>query len=93
MHDLFLAVLGWPRGLNKLKTESDHLYRQNFVQMRRGRITADAPRAGRMHPLQAHLGRQLTQALHELQRLGARAGGRGRPLAVVDVPSGRQERA
>jgi hypothetical protein len=54
--------------------------------MRRERLLASAPETDRIARYEAHLSRQLAQALHELQRLqAARAGTPVPPPVVVDV--------
>jgi hypothetical protein len=58
----------------KLKAEADTVAR-DLDHLRRERLLATVPRTDRIARYEAHLSRQLAQALHELQRLqAARAG-------------------
>ena len=69
----------------RLKAEADKVAR-DLDHMRRERLLASAPHMDRISRHEAHLSRQLAQALHELQRLqAARTGGSVTPPAVVDV--------
>lgn len=69
----------------KLKAESEKIATA-IQRMRRERLLADAPQTDRVMRYEAHLSRQLAQALHELQRLqAARAGEPVAPPVVVDL--------
>jgi len=69
----------------KLKSEADSVAR-DLDHMRRERLLASAPQMDRIARYEAHLSRQLAQALHELQRLqAARAGAPVTPPIVVDL--------
>jgi len=69
----------------KLKAEADTVAR-DLDHLRRERLLASAPQTDRIARYEAHLSRQLAQALHELQRLqAARAGASVTPPIVVDV--------
>ena len=69
----------------KLKAEADKVARE-LDHLRRQRLLASAPQMDRITRHEAHLSRQLAQALHELQRLqAARAGEPVVPPAVLDV--------
>src|SRR5688572_9638846 len=62
----------------RLKAKEDRLTR--------GRLLPDANTLQKITRYEAHLSRQLLQALHELQRLQAVRGGRAVPLpAALDV--------
>ena len=77
---------------NKLKSEVDDVAR-DLDHLRRERLLASAPETDRIARYEAHLSRQLAQALHELQRLqAARAGAPIPPPVIVDVTvSGSEE--
>jgi hypothetical protein len=69
----------------KLKSEADSVTR-DLDHMRRERLLASAPQTDQIARYEAHLSRQLAQALHELQRLqAARSGAPIMPPVVVDV--------
>ena len=69
----------------RLKAEADKVAR-DLDHLRRERLLASAPQMDRIGRHEAHLSRQLAQALHELQRLqAARAGEPVAPPAVLDV--------
>jgi hypothetical protein len=69
----------------KLKSEADAVAR-DLDHMRRERLLASAPQTDRIARYEAHLSRQLAQALHELQRLqAARAGQPIVPPIMVDM--------
>ena len=72
----------------KLKAESEKIATA-IHQLRRERLLGNAPQTDRVMRYEAHLSRQLAQALHELQRLqAARAGAPVPPPAVLDVTVG-----
>ena len=82
---LFAALEHYRVQTIKLKSESDEVSR-DLDHMRRERLLASAPQTDRIARYEAHLSRQLAQALHELQRLQAtRAGAPVVPPVVVDV--------
>jgi hypothetical protein len=69
----------------QLKSEADAISR-DLDHLRRERLLASAPQTDRIARYEAHLSRQLAQALHELQRLqAARAGEPVAPPVVVDL--------
>jgi hypothetical protein len=69
----------------KLKAEADRI-NTDLDHMRRERLLPDTVVVDRVTRYEAHLSRQLAQALHELQRLQAtRAGEPVAPPVVVDV--------
>ncbi len=69
----------------KLKAAADKVAR-DLDHMRRERLLAGASQMDRISRYEAHVSRQLAQALHELQRLqAARAGETVTPPAVLDV--------
>jgi hypothetical protein len=82
---LFAALEHYRVEAIKLKGESDSVAR-DLDHLRRERLLASAPQTDRIARYEAHLSRQLAQALHELQRLQAgRAGAPVTPPVVVDV--------
>ena len=82
---LFAALEHFRVEAIKLKAEADAVAR-DLDHMRRERLLASAPQTDRIARYEAHLSRQLAQALHELQRLqAARAGAPVAPPVVVDV--------
>jgi hypothetical protein len=82
---LFAALEHYRAETSKLKAEADSVTR-DLDHMRRERLLASAPQTERIARYEAHLSRQLAQALHELQRLqAARAGAPVTPPVVVDV--------
>ena len=82
---LFAALEHYRVEAIKLKAEADSVAR-DLDHMRRERLLASAPQTDRIARYEAHLSRQLAQALHELQRLqAARAGAPVAPPVVVDV--------
>jgi hypothetical protein len=82
---LFAALEHFRVEAIKLKIEGDSVAR-DLDHMRRERLLASAPETDRIARYEAHLSRQLAQALHELQRLQAtRAGTPVPPPVVVDV--------
>jgi hypothetical protein len=89
---LFAALEHYRVEAIKLKAEADSVAR-DLDHMRRERLLASAPQTDRIARYEAHLSRQLAQALHELQRLqAARAGASVTPPVVVDVTvSGSEE--
>jgi hypothetical protein len=89
---LFAALEHFRVEAIKLKAEAD-LVARDLDHMRRERLLASAPQTDRIARYEAHLSRQLAQALHELQRLqAARAGASVTPPVVVDVTvSGSEE--
>jgi hypothetical protein len=54
---------------------------------RRDRILSDQADLEKIARYEAHLSRQMYQALHELEALQARRVGNAAPLARVDVPT------
>ncbi len=69
----------------KLKAESERV-ETDLDHLRRERLLPDGAVVERIVRYEAHLGRQLAQALHELQRLqAARAGEPMSPPAALDV--------
>jgi hypothetical protein len=89
---LFAALEHYRVETVKLKSEADEVTR-DLDHLRRERLLASAPDTDRIARYEAHLSRQLAQALHELQRLqAARAGASVTPPVVVDVTvSGSEE--
>ena len=89
---LFAALEHFRVEAIKLKAEADSVAR-DLDHLRRERLLASAPQTDRIARYEAHLSRQLAQALHELQRLqAARAGAPVTPPVVVDVTvSGSEE--
>jgi len=82
---LFAALDHYRVQAIKLKAEVDEVTR-DLDHMRRERLLASAPQTDHIARYEAHLSRQLAQALHELQRLqAARAGEPVTPPVVVDV--------
>lgn len=82
---LFAALEHYRVEAIKLKSESDEVTR-DLDHMRRERLLASAPETDRIARYEAHLSRQLAQALHELQRLqAARADAPFVPPVVVDL--------
>jgi hypothetical protein len=82
---LFAALEHFRVETIKLKSEADSVAR-DLDHMRRERLLASAPQTDRIARYEAHLSRQLAQALHELQRLqAARAGAPVVPPFVVDL--------
>jgi len=82
---LFAALEHFRVEALKLKSEADSVA-QDLDHMRRERLLASAPETDRIARYEAHLSRQLAQALHELQRFqAARAGAPVSPPVVVDV--------
>ena len=82
---LFAALEHYRVEAIKLKAEADAVSRA-LDHLRRERLLASGPDTDRIARYEAHLSRQLAQALHELQRL--QAGRDGAPVAppvVVDV--------
>jgi len=84
--NLLLAALQHSRvEMLKLKAETEKVTR-DLDHLRRERLLPDAAVTDRAARYEAHLSRQLAQALHELQRLqAARQGDPGSPPVVVDV--------
>jgi hypothetical protein len=89
---LFAALEHYRVEAIKLKAEADSVAR-DLDHLRRERLLASGPETDRIARYEAHLSRQLAQALHELQRLqAARAGAPVAPPVVVDVTvSGSEE--
>jgi hypothetical protein len=58
---------------------------KQLVEMRRGRILPLDSDLEKINRYEAHLSRQMYQALHELEALQKRRGGEATPLARVDV--------
>jgi hypothetical protein len=82
---LFAALEHYRVETIKLKSEADEVTR-DLDHLRRERLLASAPQTDRIVRYEAHLSRQLAQALHELQRLQAgRSGAPIPPPFVVDV--------
>jgi hypothetical protein len=82
---LFAALEHYRVEVIKLKDAADTVAR-DLDWMRRERLFASAPETDRIARYEAHLSRQLAQALHELQRLqAARAGAPVVPPVVVDL--------
>lgn len=82
---LFAALEHYRVETIKLKSQADEVAR-DLDHLRRERLLASAPDTDRIARYEAHLSRQLAQALHELQRLqAARAGTPVPPPVVVDV--------
>lgn len=89
---LFAALEHYRVEVIKLKAEADEVTR-DLDHLRRERLLASPPVTDRIARYEAHLSRQLAQALHELQRLqAARAGASIPPPVMVDVTiSGSEE--
>ena len=82
---LFAALEHFRVETIKLKEAAGSIAR-DLDHLRRERLLASAPQTDRIARYEAHLSRQLAQALHELQRLqAARAGAPITPPVVVDV--------
>jgi hypothetical protein len=82
---LFAALEHYRVETIKLKAAADSVAR-DLDHMRRERLLASPPQTDRIARYEAHLSRQLAQALHELQGLqAARAGEPVTPPVVVDV--------
>jgi hypothetical protein len=82
---LFAALEQYRVEAIKLKADADSVAR-DLDHMRRERLLASGPETDRIARYEAHLSRQLAQALHELERLqAARAGTSVTPPVVVDV--------
>jgi hypothetical protein len=86
VHTLFLAALQTNQTyVNSLKVEYERV-QTRLSQLRRERLLASEPQTERVTRYEAHLSRQLTQALNELHRLqAARANAAVAPPVVVDV--------
>jgi hypothetical protein len=61
--------------------------RAQILKKRRERVLPDQADLQRISRYEAHLSRQMYQALHELEALQTRRGGNAVPLARVDVQS------
>jgi hypothetical protein len=82
---LFAALEYYRVETIKLKAAADAIAR-DLDHLRRERLLASGPDTDRIARYEAHLSRQLAQALHELQRLQAvHAGAQIPPPVVVDV--------
>jgi hypothetical protein len=66
----------------RAKAEEAH---DRLLAARRERILPDGEDLQKIARYEAHLSRQMYQALHELEALQARRGGGAAPLARVDV--------
>jgi hypothetical protein len=58
-----------------------------ILKKRRERVLPDQADLQRISRYEAHLSRQMYQALHELEALQTRRGGKAAPLARLDVQS------
>lgn len=82
---LLEAAAEWPRWQLKDKREELRRLVRKVDQMRRERLLPDEKIMERIVRYEAHVSRQLYQAMHELEALQARRQGGQAPLARVDV--------
>jgi hypothetical protein len=68
----------------RLEGEAEEV-RVQLLKKRRERVLLDEADLQRISRYEAHLSRQMYQALHELEALQTRKGGKAAPLARLDV--------
>jgi hypothetical protein len=81
------AMMATAKRSGALRAEAEKLERK-LVGLRAERILADAPTLEKVMRYEAHLGRQLTSTLHELEALQKRREGEPTPMARLDVAVG-----
>lgn len=83
-HDAMMATA---KRSGALRAEAEKLARK-LATLQAERILADAPILEKVMRCEAHLGRQLTSTLHELEALQKRREGEPTPMARLDVAVG-----